>query len=274
MCVQFRIAPKSKKIPKSSGTTTLQRLKAKAAGGSVKRSRTSNAAAGTTVTSSNRGSSGIGGSARAAGGRKFTANSITQLQRSGGGAGQWSAGAAATTVGAGASTGVSSFTTAPDCSLLVERESAYLQGFQSPSYNTTKSYQQQQNQSNYNNSLYNTNNNASANYSNHSTYANTSSSSPHTTTTPHNKLPSAGVGATTMMMTKHKSSLAERLNIGDEVRDLKLGCTYNSKNTTTAFHTIKCKYMLMLVYFIHRVIYKNYTHQLTNKITLTFILCI
>ncbi|XP_011200936.2 ell-associated factor Eaf [Bactrocera dorsalis] len=42
-----------------------------------------------------------------------------------------------------------------------------------------------------------------------------------------------------MMMTKHKSSLAERLNIGDEVRDLKLGCTYNPKNTTTAFHTIK-----------------------------------
>lgn len=43
------------------------------------------------------------------------------------------------------------------------------------------------------------------------------------------------------MMMKQKTSLAERLNIGDEVRELKLGCTFNSKNTTNAFHTIKCK---------------------------------
>uniref|UniRef100_A0A1B0AGD5 Ell-associated factor Eaf n=1 Tax=Glossina pallidipes TaxID=7398 RepID=A0A1B0AGD5_GLOPL len=42
-----------------------------------------------------------------------------------------------------------------------------------------------------------------------------------------------------MMMMKQKISLAERLNIGDEVRELKLGCTFNSKNTTNAFHTIK-----------------------------------
>uniref|UniRef100_A0A1I8NB90 Ell-associated factor Eaf n=1 Tax=Musca domestica TaxID=7370 RepID=A0A1I8NB90_MUSDO len=38
------------------------------------------------------------------------------------------------------------------------------------------------------------------------------------------------------MMMKQKSS---RLNIGDDVRELKLGCTFNSKNTTNAFHTIK-----------------------------------
>ncbi|XP_075169486.1 ELL-associated factor [Haematobia irritans] len=41
------------------------------------------------------------------------------------------------------------------------------------------------------------------------------------------------------MMMKQKTSLGERLNIGDEVRELKLGCTFNSKNTTNAFHTIK-----------------------------------
>lgn len=44
------------------------------------------------------------------------------------------------------------------------------------------------------------------------------------------------------MMMKQKASLAERINIGDEVRELKLGCTFNNKNTTNAFHTIKCKY--------------------------------
>nr|B5E1I4.2 RecName: Full=Ell-associated factor Eaf [Drosophila pseudoobscura pseudoobscura] len=42
-----------------------------------------------------------------------------------------------------------------------------------------------------------------------------------------------------MMMTKQKNTLAERLNIGDEVRELKLGSTFNPKNTSTAFHTIK-----------------------------------
>ncbi|XP_034107669.1 ell-associated factor Eaf [Drosophila albomicans] len=42
-----------------------------------------------------------------------------------------------------------------------------------------------------------------------------------------------------MMMTKQKSTLNERLNIGDEVRELKLGATFNPKNTSTAFHTIK-----------------------------------
>ncbi|KAH8300286.1 hypothetical protein KR044_012463 [Drosophila immigrans] len=42
-----------------------------------------------------------------------------------------------------------------------------------------------------------------------------------------------------MMMTKQKHTLAERLNIGDEVRELKLGATFNPKNTSTAFHTIK-----------------------------------
>ncbi|EDV59697.2 ell-associated factor Eaf [Drosophila erecta] len=42
-----------------------------------------------------------------------------------------------------------------------------------------------------------------------------------------------------MMMTKQKNSLAERLNIGEEVRELKLGATFNPKNTSTAFHTIK-----------------------------------
>ncbi|XP_053964317.1 putative per-hexamer repeat protein 5 [Anastrepha ludens] len=104
--VQFRIAPLTEKIPKSSGTTTLQRLKAKAAGGSVKRSRTGSAAAGTTVTANNSSGSGIGGSGRVAGGRKFTAGGVQQLQRSGGGAGQWAAGAAATTTsGAGPGSG-------------------------------------------------------------------------------------------------------------------------------------------------------------------------
>ncbi|XP_023167261.2 ell-associated factor Eaf [Drosophila hydei] len=43
-----------------------------------------------------------------------------------------------------------------------------------------------------------------------------------------------------MMMTKQKPTLTERLNIsGDEVRELKLGATFNPKNTATAFHTIK-----------------------------------
>ncbi|XP_034478514.1 ell-associated factor Eaf isoform X2 [Drosophila innubila] len=42
-----------------------------------------------------------------------------------------------------------------------------------------------------------------------------------------------------MMMTKQKTTLSERLNIGDEVRELKLGATFNPKNTSTAFHTIK-----------------------------------
>uniref|UniRef100_A0A6P4DY56 Ell-associated factor Eaf n=1 Tax=Drosophila rhopaloa TaxID=1041015 RepID=A0A6P4DY56_DRORH len=42
-----------------------------------------------------------------------------------------------------------------------------------------------------------------------------------------------------MMMTKQKNSLAERLNIGEEVRELKLGATFNPKNTATSFHTIK-----------------------------------
>lgn len=42
-------------------------------------------------------------------------------------------------------------------------------------------------------------------------------------------------------MMKQKSSLADRLQIGEEVRELKLGCTFNPKNTTNAFHTIKCK---------------------------------
>ncbi|EDW89171.1 ell-associated factor Eaf [Drosophila yakuba] len=42
-----------------------------------------------------------------------------------------------------------------------------------------------------------------------------------------------------MIMTKQKNSLAERLNIGEEVRELKLGATFNPKNTSTAFHTIK-----------------------------------
>ncbi|KMY91960.1 ell-associated factor Eaf [Drosophila simulans] len=42
-----------------------------------------------------------------------------------------------------------------------------------------------------------------------------------------------------MMMTKQKNSLAERLNIGEEARELKLGATFNPKNTSTAFHTIK-----------------------------------
>ncbi|XP_016941027.3 ell-associated factor Eaf [Drosophila suzukii] len=42
-----------------------------------------------------------------------------------------------------------------------------------------------------------------------------------------------------MMMTKQKNSLAERLNIGEEVRELKLGASFNPKNTSTAFHTIK-----------------------------------
>ncbi|XP_030563440.1 ell-associated factor Eaf [Drosophila novamexicana] len=43
-----------------------------------------------------------------------------------------------------------------------------------------------------------------------------------------------------MMMTKQKPTLTERLNIGgDEVRELKLGATFNPKNTSTAFHTIK-----------------------------------
>ncbi|KAH8372843.1 hypothetical protein KR009_006280 [Drosophila setifemur] len=44
-----------------------------------------------------------------------------------------------------------------------------------------------------------------------------------------------------MKMTKQKNSLAERLNIGDEVRELKLGSTFNPKNSSTSFHTIKCK---------------------------------
>ncbi|KAH8389905.1 hypothetical protein KR200_003812 [Drosophila serrata] len=42
-----------------------------------------------------------------------------------------------------------------------------------------------------------------------------------------------------MKMTKQKNSLAERLNIGDEVRELKLGSTF--RNNSTSFHTIKCK---------------------------------
>ncbi|XP_017093709.2 ell-associated factor Eaf isoform X1 [Drosophila bipectinata] len=42
-----------------------------------------------------------------------------------------------------------------------------------------------------------------------------------------------------MIMTKQKNTLAERLNIGEEVRELKLGATFNPKNTSTAFHTIK-----------------------------------
>ncbi|XP_020815145.1 ell-associated factor Eaf [Drosophila serrata] len=40
-----------------------------------------------------------------------------------------------------------------------------------------------------------------------------------------------------MKMTKQKNSLAERLNIGDEVRELKLGSTF--RNNSTSFHTIK-----------------------------------
>lgn len=42
-------------------------------------------------------------------------------------------------------------------------------------------------------------------------------------------------------MMKQKSSLADRLQIGEEVRELKLGCTFNPRNTTDAFHTIKCQ---------------------------------
>ncbi|KAH8331354.1 hypothetical protein KR074_001597 [Drosophila pseudoananassae] len=42
-----------------------------------------------------------------------------------------------------------------------------------------------------------------------------------------------------MIMTKQKNTLAERLKIGEEVRELKLGATFNPKNTSTAFHTIK-----------------------------------
>nr|XP_044248955.1 ell-associated factor Eaf [Drosophila takahashii] len=42
-----------------------------------------------------------------------------------------------------------------------------------------------------------------------------------------------------MMMTKQKNSLADRLNIGEEVRELKLGATFNPKYTSTGFHTIK-----------------------------------
>ncbi|XP_030375355.1 ell-associated factor Eaf [Scaptodrosophila lebanonensis] len=43
-----------------------------------------------------------------------------------------------------------------------------------------------------------------------------------------------------MMETKqNSSSLAHRLNIGDEVRELRLGETFNSRNKSTAFHTIK-----------------------------------
>ncbi|XP_068144399.1 LOW QUALITY PROTEIN: ell-associated factor Eaf [Drosophila tropicalis] len=42
-----------------------------------------------------------------------------------------------------------------------------------------------------------------------------------------------------MMMTKQKNTLADRLNISGEVRELRLGATFNPKNSSTAFHTIK-----------------------------------
>lgn len=37
-------------------------------------------------------------------------------------------------------------------------------------------------------------------------------------------------------------TMAERLGLGSEVRELKLGSTFTN-NSSTAFHTLKCKYI-------------------------------
>jgi len=99
-----------------------------------------------------------------------------------------------------------------------------------------KSYQSNSSSSNLNhNNNYQKSNHTSANYYQHSNNSN----HPQSTTTNLPYQPNSNTN--TMMMTKQKNSLAERLNIGEEVRELKLGATFNPKNTSTAFHTIKCK---------------------------------
>lgn len=97
-----------------------------------------------------------------------------------------------------------------------------------------KSYQSNSSSSNLNhNNNYQKSNHTSANYYQHSNNSN----HPQSTTTNLPYQPNSNTN--TMMMTKQKNSLAERLNIGEEVRELKLGATFNPKNTSTAFHTIK-----------------------------------
>lgn len=39
-----------------------------------------------------------------------------------------------------------------------------------------------------------------------------------------------------------RSTMDQRLNLGTEVRELKLGSTFSTSNPRTSFHTLKCKY--------------------------------
>ncbi|KAL7736508.1 hypothetical protein ACLKA6_019705 [Drosophila palustris] len=107
-----------------------------------------------------------------------------------------------------------------------------------------KSYHYNNNNTINNNNYQQKSNYTSANYNNqtqtnhlpyqHTTYASHNNNSNNNINNNNN----SGIG-NTMMMTKQKPTLSERLNIGDEVRELKLGATFNPKNTSTAFHTIK-----------------------------------
>lgn len=41
--------------------------------------------------------------------------------------------------------------------------------------------------------------------------------------------------------------MENRLKIGNEVRELKLGSSFTSPNARTIFHTLKCKYIFSLL---------------------------
>lgn len=199
-----------RKIPKSVGTK-LQRLKAKAAASQHYGSSYRSSKSGGSSTSSVSGSGNIGSGG---GDQNFGIQGVTNYQRGGGAEERNFAATSALAAAAAAGEAV---------------EKSYQYSNSNNNNNINHNYQKS---INYTSANYNTNNN---NYNNNH---------PQTTATSHilpyqPHLSSSQSNTTTMIMTKQKNTLAERLNIGDEVRELKLGATFNPKNTSTAFHTIK-----------------------------------
>lgn len=194
--------------------TKLQRLKAKAAAsqhyGSSYRSKSGNSA------SSVSGSGNIGSGG---GDPSFGIQGVTNYQR-GGGAEERNFAATSALAAAAAAAAATD---------------AIEKSYQYSNNNINHNYQK----SNYTSANYNTNNN---NYNNNHPQPTASATilpyQPHLSSSSSSQ---SNNNPTTMIMTKQKNTLAERLNIGEEVRELKLGATFNPKNTSTAFHTIKCK---------------------------------
>lgn len=214
------------KIPKSVATSKLQRLKAKAAsqhyGGTYRKSGNTNSSS---SNNSNNNSNGVSGSVVGSG------SDLNQFATTGGY--NYQRGGAAEERNYAATAATSSLALASAATETVG-EKSYHYNNNNNNTNSNNNYQK----SNYTSANYNNNQQQQSTTTNHLPYQHTQYTNNNS-----NNISGGNGNGTAMMMTKQKSTptLNERLNIGDEVRELKLGATFNPKNTSTAFHTIKCE---------------------------------